>query len=59
MLFPIKNRQGLEDLEGLAPLKNQVEEARLQDNLGKQNYHQNTTQLFKPLTDAIKIPLKI
>ena len=39
MLFPGKNRQKLEDLEELASLKNQVEEFRLQDKLGKQNYH--------------------
>ena len=54
MLFPIKNRQELEDLKELASLKNQEEEVRLQDNLGKQNYYQNTTKLFKPLTDAVK-----
>ena len=51
MLFAIKNR---EDLEELASPKDRVEEVRLQDRLGKQNYHHNTTKLFEPLTDAIK-----
>ena len=54
MMFLLKNRQELEYLEELASLKNKVREVRLQDNLHKQNYHQNTTKLFNPLTDAIK-----
>ena len=31
----------LEELEELASLENQVEKVRLQDKLGKQNYHEN------------------
>ena len=42
MLFSIKNREDLEKLEEVASLKNQVEEVRLQDKLGNQNFPENT-----------------
>ena len=35
-------------------LKNQVQEVRLQDKLGEQNYHEDAKKLFKPVTDEIK-----
>ena len=54
MLFPIKNRQELEELEELALLKNQVKEVRLQDKLDEQNYHQDIKKLHEPFTDTIK-----
>ena len=54
MLFPFKNRQELEESEELALLKNQDEELYLEDKLGKQNFHENTKELFEPLTDTIK-----
>ena len=41
MLFAIKNREDLENLKELASLKNQVKNFRLQDELGKQNFHEN------------------
>ena len=53
MLFPIKNKEDLEKLE-LVSLQTQVNEVRLQDMLGEQNYHQDSKKLFKPMTDAIK-----
>ena len=58
MLFPTKNRDDLEKLEKLTSLQNRVEEVRLQDKLGKQNFHENTEELFEPLTDTKKISLK-
>ena len=54
MLFPIKNKEDLEKLEELASLQTQVNEVRLQDMLGEQNYHEDSKKLFKPMTDAIK-----
>ena len=54
MLFPIKDREDLEKLNELISVKNEVQEVRLQDNLGKQNYHEDQKKLFKPVTDAIK-----
>ena len=41
MLFANRNREDLEKLEQLVLLKNQLEDLRLQDKLGKQNYHEN------------------
>ena len=54
MLFQIKNRQELEDLEELVSLKNQVEEFRILDKLGKQNFHENRKKVFEPVTDPNK-----
>ena len=41
MLYPINNREDLEKLNELISLKNEVQEVRLQDKLGKQNYHED------------------
>ena len=41
MLFPIKNREDLENLNELISLKNQVQEVRLQDKLVEQIYHED------------------
>ena len=49
MLFPIKNREDLENLEDLASLQNQVEEVRLQDKLGKPIFHENIKKYLKQL----------
>ena len=52
MLFAIKIRENLQNLEELDSLKNQVEEIPLQDKLLKQNFHQNVKNLYEPLTDT-------
>ena len=54
MLYPIINREDLQKLDEAVSLKNQVNEVRLQDKLGDQNYHEDAKKLFKPMTDAIK-----
>ena len=54
MMFPIKNREDLEKLKELATLQNQVKAVKLQDKLGKQNFHENIKNLYEPLTDTIK-----
>ena len=38
----------------MASLKNQVNELRLQDKLGKQKFHENIEKLHEPLTDTIE-----
>ena len=38
----------------LVSLQNQVNEIRLQDKLGEQNYHHNVKKLYEHLTDTIK-----
>ena len=54
MLFPINKREDLQNLNELVSLQNQVNEVRLQDRLGEQNYHEDSKKLFKPMTDVIK-----
>ena len=54
MLFPIKDREDLEKLNELILLKDQVQEVRLQDKLGEQNFHEDMTKVFEPLTDTLK-----
>ena len=39
MLYSIKDREDLEKLEELASIQDQVKVVRLQDKLGKQNFH--------------------
>ena len=40
MLFAINNREDLDKLEELASLQDQVKAVKLQDKLGKQNFHE-------------------
>ena len=54
MLFPIENKEDLEKLKELDTLQNQVKAVKLQDKLGKQNFHENIKKLYEPLTDTIK-----
>ena len=54
MLYSIKDREDLGKLEELASLQNQVKTVRLQDKLGKQNFHEDLKKLYEPLTDTIK-----
>ena len=54
MLFPIRNREDLEKLNESVSLQNQVKVVRLQHKLGKQNFHEDMTKVFEPLTDTLK-----
>ena len=54
MLYPIRNREDLEKLNEAVSLQNQVKVVRLQDKLGKQNFHEDMTKVFEPLTDTLK-----
>ena len=54
MMFAINNREDLQKLNELVSLRNQVNEVRLQDKLGEQNYHEDSKKTFKPMTEAIK-----
>ena len=54
MFFPIKDREDLEKLKELVSLQDQVNVVRLQDKLGKQNFHENMKKLYESLTDTIK-----
>ena len=54
MLFPIRNVEDLQNLNEAVSLQNQVKLVRLQDKLGNQNFHEDMTKVYKPLTDTIK-----
>ena len=54
MMFPIRNVEDLQNLNEAVSLQNQVKVVRLQDKLGKQNFHEDMTEVFEPLTDTLK-----
>ena len=54
MLYPIINREDLQNLNNAVLLQNQVQEVRLQNKLGDQNYHEDINKFFKPMTDELK-----
>ena len=54
MLYSIKDREDLENLNELVSLQDQVKVVQLQDKLGKQNFHEDMTKVFEPLTDTLK-----
>ena len=54
MLFAINNREDLDKLEELASLRDQVKVVRLQDKLGKQNYHEDMKKVFEPVIKSLE-----
>ena len=54
MLFPIKDREDLEKLNELASLQKEVKSVRLQDKLGKQNFHEDMKKVFEPVTKSLE-----
>ena len=46
MLYPINNREDLQKLDEAISLQNQVNEVRLQDKLGDQNYHEDAKKII-------------
>ena len=54
MLYAIKNNNDLENLNELVSLENQVKVDRLQDKLGKQNFHGNMKKIFEPVTKSLE-----
>ena len=59
MLYSIKNVEELENLNELVSLQSQINEVRLQDKPGEQNFPQDKKKLFEPMTDAIKTACEI
>ena len=54
MLYAIKDREDLENLEELASLENRVKVVKLQDKLGKQNFHEDMKKVFEPVTKSLE-----
>ena len=55
MMFPIRNVEDLQNLNEAVSLQNQVKVVRLQDKLGKQNFHEDLREVYEPLTNTLKI----
>ena len=54
MLYSIKDREDLENLNKLVALQDQVKTVRLQDKLGKQNFHEDMKKVFEPITKSLE-----
>ena len=54
MLFAINNGEDLENLNVLVSLQDQVKAVRLQNKLGKQNFHEDMKKVFELVTKRIK-----
>ena len=54
MLYSIKDRDDLKELNELVSLQNQVKVVRLQDKLGEQNFHENIKKVFEPVTKSLE-----
>ena len=54
MLYSVKNREDLENLNELVSLQDQVKTVRLQDKIGKQNFHEDMEKVFEPVTKSLE-----
>ena len=54
MMFPIKNREDLQKLNEVVSLQNEVKVVRLQNKLGEQNFHEDMTKVFEPVTKSLE-----
>ena len=54
MLYSINDREDLENLEDLVSLENHVKAVRLQDKLGKQDFHEDMKKVFEPVTKSLE-----
>ena len=54
MLYPIKDREDLENSEELFLLENQVKVLKLKDKLGEQNFHEDMKKVFEPIIKSLE-----
>ena len=54
MLFAINNREDLEKLDKLTSLQGQVKAIRVQDKLGKQDFHEDMKKVFEPVAKSFE-----
>ena len=54
MLYSIKDREDLENLNELVSLQEEVKVVKLQDKLGKQNFHEDMKKVFEPVTKSLE-----
>ena len=53
-MFPIRNVKDLQNLNEAVSLQEQVKVVRLQDKLGKQNFHEDWKEVFEPVTKSLE-----
>ena len=53
-MYSYKNREDLEPLKELISLEGQVKALRLQEKLGKQNFHEDMKKVFEPVPKCNK-----
>ena len=51
-MYPAKNIESSQKINEFISLKNQVNEVRLQDRLGDQNFHENMNNVFGPVNKS-------
>ena len=54
MTFRIRNVEDLQNLNEAVSLQSQVKVVRLQDKLGKQNFHEDLKEVFEPITKSLE-----
>ena len=54
MLYSIKDREDFENLNELTTLQDQIKVVRLQDKLGKQNFHEDMKKVFEPVAKSLE-----
>ena len=54
MLYSIKDREDIKNLEELVSLESQVKAVKSQDKLGKQNFHEDMKKVFEPITKSLE-----
>ena len=54
MLYSIEDKENLENINELVSLLNQAKTVRLQDTLGKQNFHEDMKKVFEPVTKSLE-----
>ena len=53
MIFSIKNKDELKDLEELEHLQSKVRQVGLVEKLGEQGYHYDIKELLEPITKTV------
>ena len=54
MLFPIKDKEDLENLNELVSLQNQVKAVKFRNKLGKQNFHEDMKKVIETVTKSLE-----
>ena len=54
MIYSIKNKDEIKDLEELEELQSKIKQVGLVEKLGKQGYHYDIKKFFEPITNTIK-----